>query len=246
MSAPDLELIAQDVEAVEVAAAVGARRVELCSALALGGLTPSIGTVAEVVAASGSVEVHALIRVRSGGFVYDRAELRVMTRDIEQAIAAGAHGVVVGALGDDGRFDDAAMRDFIAAAGPGRVAAHRAIDVTSDQSAALEQLIALGVSRVLTSGGQPTAAAGAARLRELVAQAAGRIQIMAGSGVSSANVAEIVATGVHAVHFSAKRVVEDSTGISMGSASASGLGPYEKVDADEAQRIAAIVAGLAS
>lgn len=239
-----LELIASDADAVRVAISIGASRVELCSALALGGLTASGGTIADVVqAAAGEVEVHALIRSRAGGFRYDDDEIRVMTRDIELAVAAGVDGVVVGALGDDGLFDERAMRGFVAAAGGKSVAAHRAIDVAAERSRALEQLIDLGVVRVLTSGGAATALEGAAALEAMVAQAAGRIDIMAGSGISTATVADVVATGVQAVHFSAKRLVPDSTGISMGAASREGLGPYEKVDADEARRIAAIVTG---
>lgn len=238
------ELIATDADAVRVAISIGARRVELCSALALGGLTASAGTIADVVeTAAGAVEVHALIRSRAGGFHYDADEIRVMTRDIELAVAAGVDGVVVGALGEDGLFDERAMRDFVSAAGGASVAAHRAIDVASDRTKALEQLIDLGLVRVLTSGGAPTALAGAAGLRDMVAHAAGRIDIMAGSGISSATVAEVMATGVQAVHFSAKRLVHDVTGISMGAASSEGLGPFEKVDADEARRIATIVAG---
>lgn len=239
-----MELIASDADAVHTAISIGARRVELCSALALGGLTASAGTMADVVqAAAGAVEVHALIRSRAGGFRYDAGEIRVMTRDIELAVAAGVDGVVVGALGDDGLFDERAMRGFVAAAGGASVAAHRAIDVASDRAHALEQLVDLGVVRVLTSGGATTARAGAAGLAALVAQADGRIDIMAGSGISADTVADVMATGVHAVHFSAKRLVHDATGISMGAATGEGLGPYEKVDADEARRIAAIVTG---
>ncbi len=239
-----MELIASDADAVRVAASIGARRVELCSALALGGLTASAGTIADVVeAAAGAVEVHALIRSRAGGFRYDADEIRVMTRDIELAVAAGVDGVVVGALGDDGLFDEHAMRGFIAAAGGASVAAHRAIDVATDRAQALEQLIDFGIVRVLTSGGAPTALEGANGLRAMVAQANGRIDIMAGSGVSAGTVAEIMATGVQSVHFSAKRLVHDVSGISMGAASSEGLGPFEKVDADEARRIAAIVTG---
>lgn len=239
-----MELIAQDADAVRVARDIGARRVELCSALALGGLTPSLGTIAAAVAAGGAdVEVHVLIRVRAGGFVYDADDIAVMTRDVEAAIAAGAAGVVVGALGADGLFDLDAMRGFIAAAGDAAVSAHRAIDVAADRLAALDQLIELGVGRVLTSGGEPTAHAGISGLRALVARAGDRIEIMAGSGISSATVGEVLQSGVHAVHFSAKRSVEDTTGISMGSASSRGLGPYDKVDAEEARLIAQVVRG---
>jgi len=237
-----MELIAQDAAAVRVAIEIGAARVELCQALALGGLTPSIATIEHAVAAAGgAIEVHALIRVRPGGFRYDDDEVSVMADDVRAAVAAGASGVVVGCLDAGGRFDHDQMRRLKDAAGSAGFAAHRAVDVAQDPLAAIDDLVSLDVDRVLTSGGASTAVAGAATLAAMVARADGRIDVMAGGGVTAASVDAILRTGVPAIHFSAKRTVRDDSGVSMGSAETDGVGAYDTVDATLAHSIAAAV-----
>ncbi|GII98515.1 copper homeostasis protein [Sediminihabitans luteus] len=213
MGARVLEIAVQDVEGVRVAARVGAARVELCSALgATGGLTPSAGLLRAVLAAAGEVEVHPLVRPRPGGFVYSADELDVQVRDVRDAVAAGAHGVVVGVLRADGTVDEDALGLLVEAAQGREVTFHRAFDVVDDVAAALDVLARLGVARVLTSGGAATAPQGLDRLAATVARAAGRVQVMAGGGVRPDDVAALVATGVDAVHLSAKAVVSDAGG----------------------------------
>lgn len=237
---PALELIAQDADAVRVARSVGAARVELCQALALGGLTPSIGTVHAAVAASGgAMDVFALIRPRAGGFIYDDDDIRVMESDVREIVAAGATGVVIGAVTAQGVLDRDVLTRLRDAAEGAPIGVHRAIDVTLDPIAALDEVIALGAARVLTSGGAPTALAGANVLTRMVAHAAGRTEIMAGSGITAASVAQIVATGVDAVHASVKRTVTDDS-LAMGSAD----GGYERIDAGQAARLAEILRGI--
>ena len=142
-----------------------------------------------------------LIRPREGDFVLGAGELELMAVEIGAAKAAGADGIVVGALTGSGAIDRPAVRRLVDAARPLTVTFHRAFDQVTDQVAALELLVALGVGRVLTSGGAPTALEGAGRLRELVEAAAGRIVIMAGGSVRPDNVAELVRrTGVMEVH----------------------------------------------
>ncbi|KRA24474.1 hypothetical protein ASD65_08595 [Microbacterium sp. Root61] len=237
-----MELLAQDAAAVRIAREIGAERVELCQALALGGLTPSIATIEQAVAtASGEVEVHVLVRARPGGFRYSSGEFDVMVNDVRAAMAAGAAGVVVGCLDEAGGFDIAGMRRLRDAAGHGSVAVHRAIDVCADPFAALDELVSLGVTRVLTSGAASTAVEGAEMIRALVAHAEDEIAVMAGSGVTADNIPLVLATGVRDVHFSAKRAVPDTSGVSMGYATAEGVGPYDIVDVDVARAIAAAV-----
>lgn len=239
---PAMELIAQDAAAVRIAVEIGAARVELCQALALGGLTPSIATIEHAVAAAeGAVEVHALIRVRPGGFRYDADEVWVMADDVRAAVAAGAAGVVVGCLDESGRFDRDHMKRLKDAAGEAGFAAHRAIDLATDPLDAIDDLVALGVERVLTSGAASTALAGAQTLEAMVARADGRIDVMAGGGVTADSVDAILRTGVPAIHFSAKRTVRDDSGVSMGSAETDGVGSYDTVDRESAQSIAAAV-----
>jgi copper homeostasis protein len=226
-----LELAVQDIAGVRIAREVGAARVELTQALALGGLTPSPATLERALAeaASGGPEVHVLVRPRAGGFQYDADELDVIERDVRFAVSAGAVGVVVGCLDAAGRLDRDAMARLVDAAGGAAVTLHRAIDVTADPVTTMHTARELGLTRILTSGGASAAIDGIDVLRRLVEEAAGGIQIMAGSGVDAASVAEIVATGVDAVHFSAKRTVAASGGVRMGSA-ADGVGGHEVTD----------------
>lgn len=226
-----LELAVQDPAGVRIAAEIGAARVELATALPLGGLTPSAATLelALDAAGEGGPEVHVLVRPRAGGFHYDADELEVSVRDVRRAIAAGAAGVVVGCLDADGRIDRTQLERLRDAAGGASVTLHRAIDVTPDPVAALEVARELGLRRVLTSGGASAAIDGIGTLRALVASAEGRIEVMAGSGVNAANARELAAAGVDALHFSAKRTVVADGGVRMGSAS-DGVGGYEITD----------------
>ncbi|MCP2266287.1 copper homeostasis protein [Promicromonospora thailandica] len=206
-----------------IAADVGARRVELCTALgATGGITPSAALVEAVVAAAAVVpasdaapllEVHVLVRPRPGGFVYSAAETDLMLRDVTLAVDAGADGVVVGALTPSGAVDVPRLRDLVDAAEGAEVTFHRAIDVVPDPVAALDVLAGAGVARVLTSGGAARAGEALERLAALVERSAGvGIEIMAGGGVTAADIPALVAAGVDAVHLSARRTVSDAGG----------------------------------
>src|SRR5690606_3122861 len=143
-----LELAIQDLAGVRTAISVGATRVELCGALGVGGLTPSIGTIelavreAQDAGAPDLVPVH--VRPRHGGFVYNASEIETTVRDIRAAHSAGVAGVVIGALTTDGQVDLAATREFIAAAEGISVTFHRAIDAVPDPLATAEALIELG------------------------------------------------------------------------------------------------------
>lgn len=223
---------------MRIAREIGAARVELCQALALGGLTPSQATIERVLdaAGEGGPEVHVLVRPRGGDFHYDRDELDLAARDIRLALDAGAQGVVIGAQDAAGPLDRDGLALLIDAAGDAPTTLHRAIDVTPDPLAALQVALGLGMRRVLSSGGSSRAIDGLGTLRALVAEAAGRIEVMAGSGVDAANAAAIAASGVDALHFSAKRVVTANTDVQMGSAADDG-GGYEVTDRDAAHAV---------
>ncbi|HVX42761.1 MAG TPA: copper homeostasis protein CutC [Mycobacteriales bacterium] len=199
-----VEICIDSLQGLRAAQAAGAQRVELCAGLIEGGTTPSIGLIESVVAASAGVRVHVLIRPRGGDFAYDPDERVVMRRDVSAAVAAGAHGIVIGALTPAGAVDRPCVQELIEAAAGRPVTFHRAFDHTRDPAAALETLIELGVSRVLTSGQQATAADGAELIGALHRQAAGRIVILAGGGISRQNVRTVVAAGVFELHFSAR------------------------------------------
>jgi copper homeostasis protein len=206
-----VEIAVQDVQGVRIAVAEGADRVELCSALGVGGLTPSAGTIEAVVAAARSEGrpgfVHVLIRPRPGGFVYSTDELDVMLREVRFARDAGAGGVVIGALDDEGGVDLEITRALVDAAGPLDVTFHRAVDVATDPVAVVDVLAAVGISRVLTSGQAAHSIDGLPTIAAMVERAAGRIQVMAGGGVTVPDIEALAGVGVDAVHLSARRIV---------------------------------------
>ena len=216
-----LEVCAGDIDSVIAAAQGGASRVELCSALGEGGVTPSIGFIRSALKVPG-IRVHVLIRPRGGDFLYTPQEVDCMVDDIVAAREAGVHGVVIGALTPDGEVDMNACRKMMEAAAGISVTFHRAFDLCRDPFKALEDIISLGCDRILTSGQAQTALEGKENLAELVKQADGRIIILAGAGVSQSNAAEILnASGTGEIHASARTSVESGMkfrhrGVSMG------------------------------
>lgn len=182
----------------------GANRIELCSGLSDGGLTPSAGLI-QLVKQQISMPVWTMIRPRGGDFVYDESELAVMQADIEAMKQAGVDGLVLGCLNPNGTVDETLTRQLIQQASPLPVTFHRAFDLTRDPFEALEAIIRTGAVRILTSGQQPTAEAGADLLKALVKQASGRIEIMAGAGVNAQNAHLLAQTGVDALHMSGQQ-----------------------------------------
>lgn len=198
-----LEVCVDSVEGLNSAIAGGAQRIELCSALDVGGLTPSRGLMA--LAAKAPVPVYAMIRPRAGDFVFDAASRDVMLADIDAARESGLAGVVLGASLPDGRLDVDLLADLAKRAGGMGLTLHRAFDLVPDTSQALEQAVELGFDRILTSGQAVKVSDGKVMLRRLVEQAQGWISIMAGGGITPANIADIVAeTGVREVHASGR------------------------------------------
>lgn len=194
------ESCVDSLDAALASVAGGARRLELCAHLDVGGTTPDAGLVREVVEAV-PVPVFTMVRPRGGAFVYGEAEVDAMVRDIRLMRAAGAHGLVFGALRADRTVDDAVMRRLLSHARPLPVTCHKAFDDTPDLLAALDTLVTLGVDRVLTSGGRPTAAEGTAMIAALVARAGEAITIVAGGRVRADTVAALLwQTGVREVH----------------------------------------------
>lgn len=207
-----IEVCCTSVDDVMEAYYGGAIRVELCSAISCGGVTPSHGLIMEAVAAAASrIKVNVLIRPREGSFVYSPSEFRSMISDIEFCRSAGVDGVVIGALTPEGSIDINNCRRMVEAAGGMSVTFHRAFDVCIDPELALEQIVELGCDRILTSGQQPKALTGAELISRLVKQAAGRIIIMPGSGINPENISEIERiTGAEEFHSTARSAVPDS------------------------------------
>ena len=198
-----LEVCCGSLEDVLEAEAGGADRVELCSSLFFGGLTPSIGTVVE---AKRRLKIPAIvmIRPRGGGFCYTEPEFAAMAADAEAAVAQDVAGLVFGVLTADGAIDRARTRRLREIAGGRDAVFHRAFDVTPDPFRALDELVDLGLTRVLTSGQQDTVPEGLELIKRLVDYAGDRIQVLPGGGIKLFNCHEIVTrTGCRQIHVAA-------------------------------------------
>lgn len=197
-----LESCCTDVEQIRRAQEAGARRIELCEKLAVGGVTPSAELLKAAISVA-KVPVNVLVRPRGGDFVFSAAEADSMLRDIELCREAGAAAVVIGALDGRGDVDMPLMRRLCDAASGMSVTFHRAFDVCADPLAAFEDVLALGCDRLLTSGHESDAFKGRFFIAELVERAAGRIIVMPGCGVRRSNIARIAAdTGAVEFHAS--------------------------------------------
>ncbi len=198
-----LEICIDSVESAVAAQNGGADRVELCSALLEGGLTPSAGLL-EMVRRRIQIDLAVMIRPRGGDFCYSDDEFEIMQRDLEIAKQAGANTIVFGILTPEGAVDVPRTARLVELSRPLAVTFHRAFDMAADPFAALDALIGLGVDRILTSGQERTAAEGIDLIAELVRRAGGRVSIMPGGGVTERNLAKILrATGAREIHGSA-------------------------------------------
>ncbi|MBM6926166.1 copper homeostasis protein CutC [Pseudoflavonifractor phocaeensis] len=240
-----IEVCCGSAEDVQIAAAAGADRVELNSALFLGGLTPSMGAMET--ARQVDIPIMAMVRPREGGFCYSETEFRTMLADAKALLAAGADGIVFGFLHPDGTVDKDRCRAMVEVIGDRESVFSRAIDVVPDWKAALDVLMELGVTRVLTSGQAPSAPAGTAVIREMRDYAAGRIQILPGCGVKPDNVAALAeATGCHQLHGSFKTFRLDLSATHNPAVSFSGgtCPPEEQVPVTDGAAVAAARARL--
>lgn len=210
-----LEVCAGDIDSVASAAKGGAARVELCSALSEGGLTPSFGLIKRACAIK-EIAVNVLIRPRGGDFLYTDEEVAIMCDDIREISAMGANGVVIGALRRDGNVDFDACSKMIEAAGDMELTFHRAFDMCRKPFVAFEEIIRLGFDRLLTSGQAGSAWDGRELIADLVTNSEGRISVMAGGGVTPDNVEALIRyTGVREVHASARHTVESDMAFRM-------------------------------
>ncbi|HEY9009642.1 MAG TPA: copper homeostasis protein CutC [Devosia sp.] len=196
-----LEVCVADPQSLAAAVEGGADRIELCSALELGGLTPLAGMMA--LAKAAGVPAYAMVRPRSGDFVFDRRDVDAMLHDIDAIRAAGLAGVVIGANRRDGTLDVPLLERLVTHAEGLGTTLHRAIDLVPDIAEATEVAVSLGVERILTSGGAPTALDGLEQIALAHASARGRVKVMAGSGLRPDNVGELLAAvPVEEVHSS--------------------------------------------
>ena len=201
------EFCAENVTLLEKAMQAGARRIELCDNLTVGGTTPSYGVIQAAVemAKSYDTTVMTMIRPRGGGFVYSDLEVSIMLEDLKKAREAGSQGLVYGLLTKENELDKANLERLLAASQGLEVVFHMAFDAIpkDKQFAALDWLTEHGVKRILTHGGSAseTIQEHFGWLKELVDYAGDRIEILPGGGITTENRNEIVEKlGVNQLH----------------------------------------------
>lgn len=213
-----IEVCIESLQEAELASQYNCSRIEVCSALDLGGLTPSYGLI-QACAKLNGIETHVLIRPRAGNFVYTTKEIILMKEDIRIAAEAGAKGVVFGCLNSENEIDMASCELLVRFAKAHHLKAsfHRAVDFTSDYSLAIQSIIELGFDRILTSGQKSTALEGFENIKSIQKKYSGQIELMAGSGINEENAPLFKETGLDAIHFSIRQKSKNSDYFSMGS-----------------------------
>lgn len=197
-----LEICADSVESALAAQSGGAHRVELCSNLLEGGVTPSAGLISTV-RRKLTIDLFVMIRPRGGDFCYTPEEFETMEKDVLMAKQLGANGIVFGILQENGDVEISGTRCLVEMARPLQTTFHRAFDMSRDLSKSLDDVIEAGAHRVLTSGGQQKAEDGITVIAQLVRHADERIALMVGGGITRSNVHHILeATGAHEIHAS--------------------------------------------
>lgn len=195
-----IEVCVDSLESAMAAERGGASRVELCSSLLEGGITPSAGLIATV-RQKISIGLHVMIRPRAGDFSYTAEEIGIMGRDVLMAKQLGAQGVVFGILDLDANVDIEKTRHLVDLARPLATTFHRAFDMAADLRRSLDQVVEAGANRILTSGGAQTAVEGAVTIRGLVEGADGRVIVMACGKIDERNVKDVLEkTGVREIH----------------------------------------------
>ncbi len=212
------ELCTDSVEGAVIAGQFGFTSIELCSALSVGGLTPSYGLIKQCVARS-KVEVHVMIRHMEGGFQVTKDDLALMRLDIKAAKEAGAFGVVFGILDMHNEVAES-NKDLVQLANALglKTTFHRAFDFVPDFRAAIRKVAAFGFDRLLTSGLQPKAEKGIAVIAELQQAYGHRIQVIAGSGVHMGNALKFSGSGIQYLHFTARKPENKAVSMGMGQA----------------------------
>lgn len=206
-----LEVCIDSYASAMAAIAGGADRLELCSALAVGGLTPSPALLRQIREVS-DIPVRCLMRTRGGDFLYTPEEIRQMSMEINILKAEGADGFVIGCLTADGDLDKDAMQPLLEAAEGTGLTLHRCIDVSRNLLKTYQDAAALGIDTILTSGGAGNCLAGMEAIRHLVAlrNESNGPEVLIGAGVKAAVISEFLekVPGARAFHMSGKTEIE--------------------------------------
>jgi len=212
-----IEICANSFESAQAAQLAGADRIELCTELSVGGLTPSHGLIEKVVSEL-NIQTHVLIRPRSGNFAYSKEEVDVMLRDIAFCKKLGCAGIVSGFLTSENKIDTKKTQQLIEASDGMEFTFHRAFDWVVNPLEELQKLIDLKVNRLLSSGQNPTAIEGISLLKELQKLTKDKIEIMPGGGINLENALKFKEANFKSIHFSAttkKQVLQQKPNVSM-------------------------------
>ncbi|MEZ4857442.1 MAG: copper homeostasis protein CutC [Flavobacteriaceae bacterium] len=201
-----VEICANSFESALAAQKAGAHRIELCTELSMGGITPSFGLL-EKIRSELTIPVYVLIRPRSGNFTYTKNEIDVMLKDIEHCKKKGVTGIVSGALTMENEIDIVTTSQLFEASTGLDFTFHRAFDWCHDPKASLKTLQQMGVKRILSSGQKPTALEGLALLKELQ-HLSKSIEIMPGGGITVENVLAFKEAGFNEIHASASHKIQ--------------------------------------
>lgn len=209
-----IEVCAASVQSAINAQKAGAHRIELCSSLELGGITPSAATI-QLARELVDIDIFVLIRPRPGDFYYTSYEFEAIKRDIlfcknlKTEQGKKIDGIVIGILKKNGAIDVERTKELVKLAAPMQVTFHRAFDRASNPFVALEKIIDTGAHRILTSGQHSNAFGGKLLLQQLVKKAEHRITIMPGAGVNAQNILELVqTTQANEFHLSGKSLIK--------------------------------------
>lgn len=240
-----LECCVDSFESAKAAKEAGAKRLELCGDLMVGGTTPS-SKLLEMIKIRLDIPVHVLIRPRFGDFLYSDEEFTLMRSEIHHFRELGADGVVFGCLTKDGRLDMRRMESLMQKTMGMSVTLHRAFDVCVNPYEAMIQAVDLGIDTVLTSGQKNCCTEGKELLKNLLEVAGKDITVMVGSGVNASVIEEFLSEApFEAFHMSGKKIIESEMeyrkpDVSMGLPM---MSEYERfvTDADEVKKAAAVI-----
>lgn len=194
-----VEVCANSLESAMNAERAGADRIELCSELGVGGITPSMGLI-KLVKKELNIPVHVLIRPRGGHFTYSDTEFEVMKADILACKELSVDGIVSGILMDDFSVDVERTQALVDLTKSLHFTFHRAFDWVADPLEAIKQLEAMGVQTILTSGGETSAEQGINHLDAWQEQTS--LTMMGGGGISTKNASKFKDIGLRAIHCS--------------------------------------------
>lgn len=209
-----LEICANSFLSAKNAQEANAHRIELCSELSVGGITPSYGLLKKVVKEL-TIETFVLIRPRSGNFIYSESEFDIIKRDIELCKKLGYQGIVSGVLKDDNTIDFERTKELVELTKPLYFTFHRAFDEVPNPMKALKQLMDLGIDRILTSGKAKKAIDGIDLLKQLQVKAENHLIILPGGGITPENANLFKEAGFQELHTSASKIFNTGSNKSL-------------------------------